>query len=55
MAKLDGGGELEAYVADNLRKREPYYSRAHVRFDSSRLENEAEIAESVENFLKLLE
>lgn len=55
VAKLDGGGELEAYVADNLRKREPYYSRAHVRFDSSRLENEAEIAESVEKFLKLLE
>lgn len=54
VAKLDGGGELERYVAENLERRNPHYNRAQMRFDSSRLESEPEIAESVENFMKEL-
>lgn len=56
VAKLADGGELETFVAENLRRREPHYSRAAGSFDSSRLETESEIADSVrlfiENFLQ---
>lgn len=54
VAKIDGGGELERYVAENLERRNPHYSRAQMRFDSSRLESETEIAESVDYFIKKL-
>lgn len=56
VAKLTDGGELENFVSDNLARRSPFYSKAHVTFDSSKLESELEIEESVrsfvENFLK---
>lgn len=53
VAALDSGGELEAYVVDNLRRRGPYYGRAAVRFDSSRLESQDEIASSVADFVDM--
>lgn len=53
VASLDGGGELENYVAENLERRRPFYSRAKIRFDSSHLESEAEISESVASFIRL--
>ncbi len=52
VAKLADGGELETYVAENLRRREPHYSLAAESFDSSRLETESEIADSVRLFIE---
>lgn len=49
--KLSEGGELEKYVVEHLERRFPYYSRASAKFDSSRLECEEEIADSVEKFI----
>lgn len=54
VANLDEGGELERYVSENISRRKPYYSRAALRFDSSRLESESEIAESVGQFLRMM-
>lgn len=54
VAGLDGKGELEGYVLENLRRRRPYYSRAALTFDSSRLETEQEIADSVTRFIELV-
>lgn len=51
VARLSDGGELETYVAENLIRRTPHYSKATATFDSSRLESEAEIAESVRLFI----
>lgn len=52
VAQLSDGGELENYVIDNLRCRAPHYGRAATRFDSSRLETESEIADSVRLFIE---
>lgn len=52
VASLSDGGELESYVIDNLDRRSPHYSRSSARFDSSRLENETEISESVRLFIE---
>lgn len=52
VAKLADGGELENYVAENLQRRAPHYGRAAERFDSSRLECESEIADSVRLFIE---
>lgn len=51
VASLSEGGELENYVIENLDRRAPHYSRSADRFDSSRLESETEIAESVRLFI----
>lgn len=51
VASLDGNGELEKYVRDNLDRRLPYYSRAAHVFDSSRLESVEEIDRSVKAFI----
>lgn len=51
VASLDGNGELEKYVRDNLDRRRPYYSRAAHVFDSSRLESVEEIDRSVKAFI----
>lgn len=51
VASLSDGGELERYVIDNLNRREPHYSRCSAQFDSSRLESEAEVNESVKLFI----
>lgn len=52
VASLSEGGELEDYVAVNLERRRPYYSRAASRFDSTFLETEAEVASSVSQFIE---
>ena len=52
VSKLSDGGELENYVAENLQRRAPHYGKAHKRFDSSKLESESEIAESVRLFIE---
>ena len=46
--------ELRDFIADTLAKRRPYYSRAELRLDASRLEDERQIAESVDSFITLL-
>ena len=46
--------ELEAFIDDRQRERALWYGQAHVRFPSDLLENEAEIAASVEAFGQLL-
>lgn len=43
--------EIEETVRAHLAWREPFYSRAKIRWDSSRLENEEEIRTNIENFL----
>ena len=52
VAKLADGGELESYVLENLERRAPHYSLAAERFDSSRLESESEIDDSVSLFIE---
>ncbi len=51
VARLSAGGELERYVSENMARREAYYSRAAASFDSSRLESEAEVTQSVKLFI----
>ncbi|MDE6238496.1 MAG: shikimate kinase [Muribaculaceae bacterium] len=51
VARLSDGDELKRYVMDNLEQRTPHYSRSKARFDSSKLECEAEIDESVKIFI----
>lgn len=51
VASFDDPQRLEAFVSATLADREPFYSRAHYRFDSSRLESEAEIEQSVKAFI----
>ena len=43
--------ELEAFVDANLAARLPHYSRAHLTFDSSRLDSASEIAETMVAFI----
>ncbi len=47
--------EIEAFVKSKLLEREPFYSLEQVRFPSDRLESEAEIAESCNEFYKVLD
>lgn len=47
--------EVGRYADDLAAEREPYYSRAHTEFDSSRLDTAAQIAESVERFKPIIE
>lgn len=44
--------ELEQYVAENLAKRHPFYSRAHLTIDSEELEDRRQIDRTVERFMK---
>ena len=46
------GKELEAFVAQHLRKRQPYYCRAQWRHSGEHLENEAEVKEAVARFIE---
>lgn len=46
---------LSDFIATQLALRDPYYSRAHLSFDSSRLEDEEQIRDSVEAFIRLIE
>lgn len=43
--------ELHAFVTRNLIERTPHYARAHLLFDASQLENEAEINKSARAFI----
>lgn len=45
--------QLAPYIADELRRRTPHYTQAHIRFDSSRLDTLSEIQHSVRQFLNL--
>ena len=45
--------ELVERIKTHLKERTPFYSQAHYRFDAEHLENEKEIAESVDRFLQL--
>ncbi len=50
-ALLDSPDALRARVESLMAEREPFYSRATAVFDSSRLDNEAEIEESARKFI----
>lgn len=45
---------LSDFITSQLAWREPYYSRALVTFDSSRLDDEEQLEESVDKFVKLI-
>lgn len=49
-----GDSELQNYVVDNMSRRENFYAKAQSCFDSSFLESEDEIRQSVEKFIKTL-
>ena len=51
-AMLDDPDKLAAHVAAMLRARKPHYSRAHVSFNSDRLESRDQIDDSVAAFIK---
>ncbi len=44
-------GEIESFITGQMASRRPYYTRAAEEFDSSRLENEAEVEETVSMFI----
>ncbi|MDE6395229.1 MAG: shikimate kinase [Duncaniella sp.] len=46
--------ELGEFISTQLARRLPYYTRATLSFDSSRLEDPQQVAESVDRFLKLI-
>lgn len=46
--------EIAEIVETHLKARTPYYSKARLHLDSSRLENEREISETLEVFMKML-
>lgn len=46
--------ELSAFILSQLEWREPFYRQAALKFDSSRLETTAQVAESVDEFLKII-
>ena len=47
--------ELEELVITMLKERNPYYRKAHIRFDASRLETEEQIIASAREFAKLIQ
>ncbi len=51
---LDDSDALRQQIAALKAKREPHYSRAHFTFDSNRLEDEEQIAVSVEKFMLMV-
>lgn len=46
--------ELGEFITTQLERRLPYYTRATLSFDSSRLEDPDQVNESVDRFLKLI-
>ena len=46
--------ELDRFIREQLGRRLPYYTRAGLSFDSSRLETPEQVNESVDRFLKLI-
>lgn len=51
---LDDSDALRQQIAALKAKREAHYSRAHLTFDSNRLEDEEQIADSVEKFMLMV-
>lgn len=51
IARMDDE-ELSRYITDELRRREPHYSKAQHSFNSERLENQEQIDASVAEFIK---
>ncbi|MBD5210570.1 MAG: shikimate kinase [Barnesiella sp.] len=51
IANLDDE-QLRAFIIDSLSKRNPYYSRAAHRFDADLLDNEEQLASSVNLFIE---
>lgn len=51
IASIADDDTLRKYIVDNVARREPFYRCASACFDSSHLESEAEIAESVSRFI----
>lgn len=54
IASISSDDALMDFIRVNLEKRSPFYSRAGACFDSSRLESEAEIEDSVNRFVSTL-
>lgn len=44
---------IQEYVTTNLKARDPFYSRAHYRFDSSQLEDTDQIKKSAQSFINM--
>ena len=53
IANLDDES-LASFITTQLALRDPYYTRATLSFDSSRLEDETQIHDSVEAFVNLI-
>jgi len=45
--------EIVVFVKENLEKRMPFYSKAHIHFEGDQLENAQEIQQSITRFLTL--
>jgi shikimate kinase len=44
--------EIEQFIAEQIQRREPFYTKADHAFTADRLEDREQIAESVERFCK---
>lgn len=47
--------QLDEFIKKQMEWREPFYQKAKITFDSSRLENEQEVTESVDAFLSTVQ
>lgn len=45
--------ELSDFISRHIEERRPYYSKAHITFDSEKLETEKEINDSLADFIEL--
>lgn len=54
LAKAETEADIDAIVRPLMAAREPFYAKAAIQFDSSLLENEAEIDASVDLFLDII-
>ena len=48
-------GQIAEFVHENLSRREPFYSLAKYKFDASLLEDELQIEQSAQKFIKLIQ
>lgn len=54
ISAIETAEEMDAFAKATIEKRTPHYQKADAMFDSSYLENEEEIAVSVDKFIDLL-
>ena len=52
MLKDKNDEEIKTFIAEQMQRREPFYSQAGHTFTADRLEDKEQIAESVERFRK---